>query len=253
MNFYYNTSYSSLELAKNIAINKSAVLIYCYWSDNDQYQRYPHHDSFVFYNFDNIQNFVKYLVWYIKKIIKIEKYEFEDILSTDNFNITIDGIFDVRCFNLPEDLVIDSDTTINLFDTEFKNFFELKIIKQITNKNFYIIDENFQIIQKKQYENCERDNNYLFIVIKEFKKIIMNKYVIERTYITEFYNDDSQKIRCAENFHLVELSKNSNKKCLFIKKTLGLFKSEKDIVEKLKNVIKNTPECSDCYKSKIEQ
>lgn len=228
MNFNYNTPYSSLDLAKNIAIDKSAVLIYCYWTDNVRYQRYSHCDSFVFYNFDNIQNFIKYLVWYIKKIIKNEKYEFEDVLSTDKFNVTIDGIFEIRCVNFPKELVIDSDETINLFNSEFKNYFELKMTKQIINKKFYIVDKNFRIIQEKKYENC--NNNYLFAMIKEFQKIIINNYIIERKHVTKFYNDDSQKSKHSDEYYFVDAK---------MTKKLGWFNSEKDNIEKLKNTMSN--------------
>ena len=122
MNFEFDKSYTSLDLARKIAHEKKSILIYCYWTDYDPYSRYPHCDSFVFYKFTSIIDFIEYIVRHIKYAIGAKKYELENYLSVDDFNICLDDGFSLICENFPSDLKFEPNAMEKMIVDKFEKY-----------------------------------------------------------------------------------------------------------------------------------
>lgn len=119
MNFKLNKPYSSLQIARELAKRKKCILIYAYWTDYDQYERFDACDSFVLYKYTTMDEFLHYLINFIKEEMRCNEYELEDKLTHDHFQILVKVIFTLIVENFPKKVEINDEYICKFFLDNF--------------------------------------------------------------------------------------------------------------------------------------
>lgn len=117
-------TYTSVQLARMHANARNTLLVYCQWFGSVPYASIndPGEHFFSFPQFTSFEELAAFLVLCMVRTMHGSTYYIDDVLTVDNFVITVDEDFDLCVENFPNGVGVP-DTFEDTLATEFDRIY----------------------------------------------------------------------------------------------------------------------------------